>query len=655
MPTLEHLLNPRHICLNCMSIKGQAGRCCHCGYDEQWHKNHPLYLKPRTLLKNQYWVGKALGQGGFGITYIGLDQWLRKRVAIKEFLPAAITTRDYLQSTIIPLKKQEDAFTKGLQSFLAEARHLAKFNHPHIVQVLNFFEENQTGYMVMEYLEGENLTDKLKQQNSFNVDTALAIVLPILDALAEVHSQKLYHLDISPHNIRILNDGTPILIDFGAARQILGENSQTLDLVLKHGYSPIEQYSGRGKIGAWTDVYACGVLLYQLITGATPDAATDRLSNDTLKLTELGLAPHLQDALQGALAIRPEQRFQQITDLKAALLGEKILPPAVPLPVVNTAGTSARPSSLSLITLAILLLINGGIYRSWLSTPPPPAQPIIVTQAAAPVPILPPVIIDENRNFAQEQELVTHYLNLALHAQQQQEIDKSIEIAQQGLAINPEHTELKNLLATLKQTQNAQQALQAKITDTLKHAEVAVNDLRLTEPISNNAFELYQTVLSLDADNETAKQGLNDIANTYVTWARAETDNKKRQTILEKGLKFFPQHAELQALQRALLSKPVAPPVISKPAPVVVKTEPAPKPKPAEVIPPPKLPEPPTVVVETPPVEIIKPKKPEPQPEPPPMATVSPAESPAATAKTDTKNEDTKPPPSKTVIFTPSF
>ncbi|MBE9562033.1 MAG: serine/threonine protein kinase, partial [Proteobacteria bacterium] len=266
-----------------MHNKGHTKRCPRCGFDEHKYQQHPLYLEPRTILQNQYIIGITLGQGGFGTTYLGLDQRLQKKVAIKEYLPATLATRDVITAKVIPLKKQENTFHKGLQLFIDEARHLAKFDHPNIVRVINFFEANQTGYMVMDYLEGLNPEAIINQVGgNLPVKEALDIILPLLDALAEVHTKHIYHRDISIQNICILKSGIPVLIDFGAARHVVGEQSHTLDLVLKHGYSPIEQYSGRGKIGPWTDIYACGALLYLMITGKLPPAATDRFCEDIL-------------------------------------------------------------------------------------------------------------------------------------------------------------------------------------------------------------------------------------------------------------------------------------------------------------------------------------------------------------------------------------
>lgn len=357
-----------HVCIACLHNKPNLKPCPQCGYDERGHVQHPLYLKPRTLLKDQYILGTVLGQGGFGITYIGFDKWLQRRVAIKEYLPTPLATRDLETGYVTPLTHQDDRFHSGLQSFINEARHLAKFDHPNIVKVSNYFSENNTGYMVMDYLSGYNLAEVLTHAGgSLATDHALSLLLPILDALQSVHEKCIYHRDISLQNIRLLDTGTPILIDFGAARHVVGECSQSLDLVLNHGYSPLEQYSGRGKIGAWTDIYACAAVLYQLITGVCPPAATDRFSGDTLiapnTYEHVTISTAINDAIMHGLHISAEHRFQNIADFKAALTGEKtIVYQAI---LLHTPPPSPKRWLTWFNVTALTGLLSLSVYNSW--------------------------------------------------------------------------------------------------------------------------------------------------------------------------------------------------------------------------------------------------------------------------------------------------
>ncbi|MBF0344839.1 MAG: serine/threonine protein kinase [Nitrospirae bacterium] len=315
------------ICINCMEVRDSGSICNHCGYDEDKHTDHhPLLLKPRTILKDQYLLGRVLGQGGFGITYIGMDVNLDKKVAIKEFLPTNLASREMSNSTVVPFKgNPEENFREGLRLFIDEARKVAKFaNNINIVHVINFFEANNTGYIVMDYIEGDTLSNLMKKRGGrLPVDESLKLILPVLLALKEVHALALYHRDISPQNIYITKSGTPILIDFGAARYVSAEQSRSLDVVLKAGYAPMEQYQARGKIGPWTDIYACGATLYLMITGVLPPPAPDRFYVDELKqpseIQGLKISPELSNAILQSLAVRIEDRFKEIDEFIAAI------------------------------------------------------------------------------------------------------------------------------------------------------------------------------------------------------------------------------------------------------------------------------------------------------------------------------------------------
>jgi len=313
-----------------MEEKGEDSVCKYCRYDERKVESDLSCLKPRTLLNSEkYLIGKVLGHGGFGITYIGFDTILLKKVAIKEYCPSALAYRDASES-IVPLKgEREEYFYKGLGSFLEEARKVAKFSeNPNIVDVYDFFEENKTGYIVMKFLEGENLQKFLTGKGGkISVEEAIKILFPILDALKKVHFKKLYQRDVSPQNIIITKNHTPVLIDFGAARYIVDEKSRCSELVLRPGYSPLEQYSSEGKIGPWTDIYACGATLYSMITGIKPPPTTDRVLKDELQKPSKTIADlhkniskaGLDNAILRSLSVIIDDRFQTIDEFENAL------------------------------------------------------------------------------------------------------------------------------------------------------------------------------------------------------------------------------------------------------------------------------------------------------------------------------------------------
>ncbi|MCP4353242.1 MAG: protein kinase [Desulfobacterales bacterium] len=315
-----------NICMGCMNEKNNDGTC-ECGYDPETVK-HPSHLKSGLILNNRFIAGKVLERGGFGITYIGFDEVLNRKVAIKEYFPLVFATRDTSNLTVIPLRGDEEQFfLKGMKLFIEEAKNVAKFaKHPNIVNITDFFQENNTAYMVMDFLEGKNLSKFLKERGSpFPVKKAVNILLPILDALKDVHSIDIYHRDISPQNIVITTDGVPILIDFGAARHVVGEKSKSLDLILKPGYSPFEAYTIKGEIGSWTDVYGCGATLYFMITGKAPPPALDRVFKDELvQLSDIKgleeISPELNNAVLHSLSVKTDDRFKTVEEFETVLL-----------------------------------------------------------------------------------------------------------------------------------------------------------------------------------------------------------------------------------------------------------------------------------------------------------------------------------------------
>jgi len=304
---------------------GGARVCPHCGFDEANPPVVAFQLPLRTLLNDQYVVGRALGAGGFAITYLAWDQRLARRVAIKEYMPSGLASRSGQTSQVMPhtgVSRQD--FQYGLERFLDEARMVAQFQeHPGIISVTNYFPANGTAYLVMEYLEGCTLKEYLAQQGGrLAFDQALALITPVMDALRELHRADVLHRDISPDNIYITNTGQVKLLDFGAARQALRDRSQRLSVILKVGYAPEEQYRSAGNQGPWTDVYAVGATFYHLITGQIPPPSIDRLADDQIQPpSALGsdIPPGAEEALMTALAVKASQRYETIQDFQAAI------------------------------------------------------------------------------------------------------------------------------------------------------------------------------------------------------------------------------------------------------------------------------------------------------------------------------------------------
>ena len=247
--------------------------------DEQQHR---LALPQGTRIRD-FEFHRVLGYGGFGITYLGWNIALDIPVAIKEYLPADLATREQDLSVVPQTSQAASDFQWGLERFLDEARTLARFQHPNIVRVHHFFEAHSTAYIAMDYVEGEDLSAYLTRKGTLSEDELKGILYPLLDALEVVHQADFLHRDIKPGNIVLRDsDGSPVLLDFGAARQAIGVKSRSVTSIVTPGYAPIEQYSSRGRQGAWTDIYALGGVCYRVLTGQVPEDATDRMRNDPL-------------------------------------------------------------------------------------------------------------------------------------------------------------------------------------------------------------------------------------------------------------------------------------------------------------------------------------------------------------------------------------
>ncbi len=273
----------------------------------------------------EYRLLDVIGEGGFGIVYRARDISLDRIVAIKEYMPATLAGRK--SSNEIHIRSQHrGAFDAGLRSFINEARLLAKFSHPALVHVYRFFEFNGTAYMVMRHYEGQTFRAFLTAQHDrMNQRMLAAIVGPILDVVEMLHAADCYHRDIAPDNVFLQNSGMPVLLDFGAARRIIGDMTQALTMVLKPGFAPIEQYVDDGAMpqGAWTDIYQIGAMLYLAITGKPPATSVARMINDPVAALSTAAYPgYSAQFLHGvdcALAVKPQERPQTIAELKELL------------------------------------------------------------------------------------------------------------------------------------------------------------------------------------------------------------------------------------------------------------------------------------------------------------------------------------------------
>lgn len=307
------------ICNNCKRDKGDVVVCpyCHVGDVKPFQPHH---LPAGTLVGKRYEIFAVLGEGGFGITYLANDIILRKQVAIKEYFPHGFSYRNSAENNCeVIVSGGSDVFDHGKKRFLSEANILARFSgQPGIVNVMGYLEENNTVYLVMEYLNGTTLLDYLKKNGTLDAKVAFNKMLPIIDTLEKIHKDGVIHRDISPDNIMILRSGEIKLMDFGAAKEYI-DSERSMSVLLKTGYAPEEQYRRHSDQGQWTDVYALCATLYRCITGKVPVDSLNRLVNDTLQRpSQMGIAitPALENVLMYGLAVRKQDRCQNMTELK---------------------------------------------------------------------------------------------------------------------------------------------------------------------------------------------------------------------------------------------------------------------------------------------------------------------------------------------------
>ena len=277
-------------------------------------------LRKGTRLIGRYTIEKVLGQGGFGITYLGIDELHEKKVAIKEFFPQGIVTRiiEYADAVTVTFVGEKDNYNKGKEKFLKEARIMARFSKDEgIVKAQDFFEINNTAYIVMEYLEGITLKQYLRENERIEPEELLELFVPLIESLDEIHSQGLIHRDISPDNIMVLLGGKIKLMDFGAARDYTDFGEKSLSLILKPGYAPPEQYQTHGVQGPWTDIYALCATMYKCLTGENPPDAIERVMDDNLKeISEFGIpvSKQMEETIIKGMSISARNRYQNIEE-----------------------------------------------------------------------------------------------------------------------------------------------------------------------------------------------------------------------------------------------------------------------------------------------------------------------------------------------------
>ena len=329
----------------------------------------PTHLNalPDGYKLHEYELVRVLGIGGFGITYLGYDHHLDKPVAIKEYLPNDLAIRKDNTEVLAKSDDDQSDFDWGLARFLEEARVLARFDHRNLVKVHRFFEAHGTAYIVMEYVEGETLSQRL-ERGSLSEAEWLKILNPLALGLIKVHKSDFLHRDIKPANMLIrTEDDSPVLVDFGAARMAIGAHSRSITAVVSPGYAPMEQYSSKGKQGPWTDIYALGAMSYKALTGTTPLDATDRVMDDELQpISQLNpnLSPALATAIEWSLRVRSDERPQSVEAWQASWQSVK---PIIPIPTTpkDVEDNEPKTHSTSKLKFAVLLVLGGALTALW--------------------------------------------------------------------------------------------------------------------------------------------------------------------------------------------------------------------------------------------------------------------------------------------------
>ena len=357
-------------CLNCFNLfdivysdKEESEVCPYCGYCEGTPPKELYHLYPGVgLYNNRYVIGTCIGFGGFGITYKAWDNVLETVVAVKEYYPTGLVQRvPGKPQVIIYTGESKEEYMQGLERFLDEAKNMAKFvDNPNIVHVDAFFEENNTAYLVMEYLPGITLKSYLKSKGGrIGCEEVIPIADAVITALKEIHAGGIIHRDISPDNIMLCNDGRIKLLDFGAARFSDADQERTRSIILKPGFAPPEQYQAKSKQGPWTDIYALCATVYRAITGVLPDESVNRVIEDTVQSPiqiYSDIPERISNTVMKGMSIYPEIRFSNVDELKKALDGEKkVMEPKKELRVRRMKRTIT-------VGIALLVVVSMSLY-----------------------------------------------------------------------------------------------------------------------------------------------------------------------------------------------------------------------------------------------------------------------------------------------------
>lgn len=531
-------------------------------------KTHRNALQPDYEL-HWYRVKSVLGHGAFGITYLAHDINLDRLVAIKEYMPNQLAMRDSDQS-IQPLSaEQQDDFKWGLERFISEARTLTKFEHPNLVRVFNVFEANNSAYMVMNYELGESLQQILKVKKTLSEAESIRILLPLMSGLDGMHAKGFIHRDIKPANIFIREDGSPVLLDFGSARQTRDRDGpQTLTNFVTPGYAPIEQYASKSdRQGPWTDIYGLGATLYRVITGKMPDSAIDRgekiaqsIKDDFIEASRLAHGLYSDKFLAGidhALAFNAKDRPQSIAEWRNEFAIKEYDIDTRPAPMVKPDTTDAATVKLEQNYKTTVKLSDDSdvINIAETTADKTGAQPPAATLLSPSEKFI--LILSRHKTVTVGFATVAIIVFLISILFDNEKIEPVTIEETVVLAQTPQQEPVTEKPVT-EAIQKTGPGKAERIEELLTLATADIKAWRLTRPEDNNAYGKYQEILALDKNNEDAAQGIQSIADKYVQLAnRAIESNefKKAENYLEKASQLSPDSKNILTTQEALKTK----------------------------------------------------------------------------------------------------
>jgi len=510
---------------------------------------HRNSLQPGYKL-HWYHIIKILGHGGFGITYLAHDTNLDQQVAIKEYLPTDLSVREGDVSVHPVSAEHRESYEWGLERFISEARTLAKFKHPNIVRVLSVFTENNTAYMVMEYEHGVPMDALLKNRQTIEEEKLKSILMPMLDGLEEVHKEGFIHRDIKPPNIYIRTDGSPVLLDFGSARQSLGIQTKTLTTLVSPGYAPFEQYTSKSdKQGPWTDIYGLGATMYRAVTGIGPTDAMDRseallhTNKDVYvpvaRIAHDNYSEELLAAIDHALMFKTDERPQSISEWRKEL----------DTGIVNIATASeAETVAIDPATVAdddqatdektVLLDSEDKPEEKDKKKPRSLLGRLIKWTAIIFLVLLVLAILSDD----EKQKSVV-------------EPEATDSLTGDQVIGAPEEPFISDVPAEKDEVISDVQSQSQIISDLLDGARSNIGELKLTSPLGNNAYEKYQTVLNLEPNNPEAMNGMDRIIDEYIDlmdFALGKNDIPRARNYLRKGMNINSEHYGVADAERRL-------------------------------------------------------------------------------------------------------